>query len=193
MHRLYKPAPKDRSDFVISPVKVTELAELSQLSKTTYEETFPGYYSKEQLEMLFSYPQLLKHFNHPNHFYLVAKKHGEMIGYAKLIYEDGKQSAFLDKLYLLKEHQQSGLGKVLILACYQHAISRNNTVMSLHVWDKNENAVRFYERCGFVTTTKIPYFYPDGSKSKDLDWLMICHDIPTNLLRLEGHKLRCAL
>jgi ribosomal protein S18 acetylase RimI-like enzyme len=194
MPDFFKPAPKDRNDFLISPLKLTELEELSQLSKVTYEESFPGYYSKEQLDMLFSYPEIFKHFNHPNHFYLVAKKQGEIIGYAKLIYEDNNHSVFLDKLYLLKKYQKLGFGKNLIHACYQHAVNKNNQIMQLEVWEKNENAINFYRKCGFVATKKIPYIYPDGKQSTNgMEWLMICHDISKQLTKMEAleHEELC--
>lgn len=85
---------------------------------------------------------------------------GEAVGYTKIILRsphpkvDSKKVTMMERLYLLNGVFQRGLGEQLL----QHAVELSKTAgdkgMWLTVWQKNERAIRFYEKHGFMPVGK---------------------------------------
>lgn len=55
----------------------------------------------------------------------------------------------LERIYVAKEFQGQGLGTALIQKTLSIAAERKKRYVWLGVWEKNENAISFYEKQGF--------------------------------------------
>ena len=55
----------------------------------------------------------------------------------------------IERIYVVSEYQGTGLGDFLIEKAIQKAIERNKKYAWLGVWEKNQKAIRFYQKNGF--------------------------------------------
>jgi ribosomal protein S18 acetylase RimI-like enzyme len=115
--------------------------------------------------------------------YFVAKVNKKMVGFAKVIFDDGTKSAVLDKLYVLQDYQRQKIGTQLLHQCFERVIARGITNMNLHVNAGNERAISFYEKCGFARTGIIESTIKDSDFDKT-DELMVCENVITANIRL---------
>ena len=164
------------SNTTIGPPTFIEIPTLASIAKQTSRETYPNYFSEDDLEELFGddfiTSKVPSELTDRNCLYLTMKYNGIMIAYAKLIFRD--TSTFLDKLYLLKEYQGKKLGFLLLNACHEEAIKQGAKQIQLRVWTKNENAVKFYERNRYIADGLLyPYRNVDNTLSEEFDYLMI--------------------
>lgn len=132
---------------------------LRELSIRTYYETFAHLNTPEDmaayLEDAFNVDRLTKEFNDPNtsFFFLYADNH--LAGYLKLneapLQTDINDTASLEieRFYVSGEFQSAGLGRGLMEQAVDIAIKRQKKYIWLGVWEKNEKAIRFYQKNGF--------------------------------------------
>lgn len=57
---------------------------------------------------------------------------------------------YIDIIVVSEKFQGNGMGQKLFEASKQWAKDRNLTRMEIHVYDKNQKALRFYEKLGFL-------------------------------------------
>ncbi len=62
----------------------------------------------------------------------------------------GKKALEIERIYVLKEYQGLKVGKELMDSCIQTAIRNGFEVLWLQVWQKNNKAIQFYQKAGFV-------------------------------------------
>ena len=107
-------------------------------------------------------------------FYFVYLKN-VLVGYFKLNKNEAqteqfaKRSMELERIYVLKDFQSQGIGKLMLLKAIDIAKNCKATFIWLGVWQENKNAVRFYETHGFKIFNSHPYFV---GNDKQTDWLM---------------------
>lgn len=91
----------------------------------------------------------------PHVTYVVADAEGEIVGFAKLVVGSREQGidagrpAELNQLYVSSDRHGRGLGRRLLEACATRAADAGCDVLWLGVWEKNPDAIGFYERVGF--------------------------------------------
>ena len=79
------------------------------------------------------------------------------VGYAKLregAAPDcviGSDPVELERIYVDRSVIASGVGSMLMKRCIAEGRRLNHTTLWLGVWDRNERAIRFYEKRGFVS------------------------------------------
>ena len=107
-------------------------------------------------------------------FYFVFK--GEyLVGYFKLNENDAqtdiksKESIELERIYVLQEFQGKHIGQLMLQKAIEIASEKGKEYMWLGVWEKNTNAIRFYQKHNFTKFDTHPYFI---GKDKQTDWLM---------------------
>jgi len=90
-----------------------------------------------------------------NQYYLLYKN--DMIaGYSKVVFNQfqkdigTKNSAYMSRIYLLKEFYDFGLGKVLFNFNLQLCKENNQKGIWLAVWVENQKAISFYQKMGFL-------------------------------------------
>ena len=101
--------------------------------------------------------RLRRHVCRPDNVFLIAQADGERVGYARLV--DGKPSALVNaagvielrRMYVLNRWHGTGVAALLMNEVLDAARARAKTACWLHVWERNQRAIRFYEKCGFTS------------------------------------------
>jgi len=82
--------------------------------------------------------------NRPDIKYFIYEDNSIFIGYIKIRYE--LDHLIIDKLYIHSNYTGKGIGTILL----NHILKNNILDVYLYVWECNLNAIRFYEKMGFV-------------------------------------------
>lgn len=93
--------------------------------------------------------------------FLIAESGGKAVAYALLREAEWPASGLpealgqgttieLGRIYARKAWIGRGLGSALMRACLEEAAARDCQVMWLGVWERNERAITFYRKWGFV-------------------------------------------
>lgn len=107
--------------------------------------------------------------------YLVAEIGAEVCGYARLEIGSTNENVAalrpleISRIYLKKEFQGAGHGRVLLERCVEEAERLSCDAVWLSVWTHNENAIAFYEKMGFEKAGTTVF---DLAGSEQLDYVM---------------------
>ncbi|MBN2981081.1 GNAT family N-acetyltransferase [Cohnella algarum] len=139
-----------------------DLVLLQEVGAETFNETFEDQNSPENmkayLEKAFDLNQLEKELSNPSSAFYLIYSNEELAGYLKVNDDDaqtemmGQDSLEVERIYIRKKFHKQGLGKYLLNKAMDIAAERNKAKIWLGVWEKNENAIAFYEKMGFVRT-----------------------------------------
>ena len=162
---------------VVRTCTLEDLAVLQAISYETFNDTFKEQNSPENmqtyLDKAFTLKQLEEELNNPlsTFFFLYADE--ELAGYLKVNVEEaqseemGSEALEIERIYIRKAYQQSGLGRHLLEKAIQTAKAHQKTLIWLGVWEMNEGAIAFYKRNGFVETG-VHSFYMGDEEQFDL-------------------------
>ncbi|MEV5026601.1 GNAT family N-acetyltransferase [Paenibacillus sp. LPE1-1-1.1] len=156
-----------------------DLGLLQEISVETFNETFKNQNSPENmkayLQKAFNLKQLEKELsNISSEFYFIYSNE-EIAGYLKLNTNEvqteimGNDSLEIERIYIRKKLHKRGLGKYLINKAIEIAIERNKEKIWLGVWEKNESAITFYKKMGFVQTGAHSFYMGD---EEQIDFIM---------------------
>lgn len=148
--------------------------ELQEISVDTFNETFKDQNSPEHLiaylEKAFNLKQLEQELaNRYSQFFFVYVNH-EVAGYLKVNTDDdqseamGDESLEIERIYVKKKFQKHGLGKYLLNKAMDIAMEVKKEKIWLGVWEKNENAIAFYQKMGFVQTGAHSFYMGDDEQ-----------------------------
>ncbi|WFR60772.1 GNAT family N-acetyltransferase [Paenibacillus amylolyticus] len=147
------------------------VCELQEISYETFNETFKAQNSPENmkayLEKAFNREQLATELSVADSQFLFIYVNDEIAGYMKVNINDaqsekmGVESLEIERIYIKKVFQKHGLGKVLLHKAIEMATEHHKTSIWLGVWEKNENAIAFYEKMGFVQTGAHAFYMGD--------------------------------
>jgi diamine N-acetyltransferase len=152
-----------------------DLHTLQEISYETFNDTFKHQNTPENmkayLEKAFNLKQLEKELsNHSSHFFFVYFNN-EVAGYLKVNTNDaqseemGDESIEIERIYIKSQFQKHGLGKYLLNRAIEIALEQNKEKMWLGVWEKNENAIHFYKKLGFVQTGAHSFYMGDEEQT----------------------------
>lgn len=152
---------------------------LQEISYKTFNETFKDQNSPENmnayLERAFNLKQVEKELSNPSsQFFFVYVNH-EVAGYLKVntneaqSEEMGDESLEVERIYIKNQFKKQGLGKYLLKKAIEIAVERNKQKIWLGVWEKNENAIAFYKKMGFVQTGAHSFYMGD---EQQIDFIM---------------------
>jgi diamine N-acetyltransferase len=164
----------------ITTCSTEELQILRAISKETFNDTFKDQNSPEQmeayLEKAFNSEKLEKELLNPSsHFYFVYVNN-EVAGYLKVNTNDAQtetmddESLEIERIYIRKDFQRHGLGKYLLNKAMEVALEHHKQKVWLGVWEKNENAIEFYKKMGFVQTGAHSFYMGEEEQT---DFIMI--------------------
>lgn len=153
---------------------------LQEIGYETFKETFKHQNSPENmeayLEKAFNLEQVEKElFNTSSHFFFVYVDN-EIAGYLKVNIDDaqseemGNESLEIERIYIKNKFQKHGLGKCLYNKAIDMAIEYKKKKVWLGVWEKNENALAFYKKMGFVQTGAHSFYMGD---EEQVDFIMV--------------------
>ncbi|MEK3990355.1 GNAT family N-acetyltransferase [Robertmurraya sp. FSL R5-0851] len=161
----------------IQPCTLEDSRQLQEISYVTFNETFKQQNSPENMkaymERAFHLNQLEKELaNISSQFFFVYLNH-ELAGYLKVNTKDaqteemGDEALEIERIYIKRECQKHGLGKYMLNKAIEIAKARDMKKIWLGVWEKNENAIAFYQKMGFVQTGEHS-FYMGDEEQRDL-------------------------
>lgn len=150
---------------------IEDLEILREISVETFKDTFEDQNSPENmktyLDRAFSLKQLEKEiFNDCSEFYFIIMNE-DIAGYLKLNTNEaqsetmGNDSLEVERIYVRRKFHKQGLGKSLINKAIDIAREQSKEKIWLGVWEKNENAIAFYEKMGFVQAGAHSFYMGD--------------------------------
>jgi len=156
-----------------------DLRDLARISKQTFVEAFEDSNNpddfKYYLNKAFSESQLKCELLNQNSSFYFAYVGLDLVGYFKLNFKSAQteyknhNSFELERIYVLNKFQGQKIGKSILQKVLAMASLEKKDFIWLGVWQKNYNAIRFYEKHGFKKIGTHPYFI---GNDKQTDWLM---------------------
>nr|WP_263326931.1 GNAT family N-acetyltransferase [Neobacillus sp. Marseille-Q6967] len=163
----------------IKKCTLEDSCKLQEISYETFNETFKDQNSPENmsayLERAFNLKQLEKELSNISSQFFFVYFNNEVAGYLKVNTNDaqseemGDESLEIERIYIKSKFQKHGLGKYLLNKAMEIAMERNKKKIWLGVWEKNENAIAFYKKMGFVQTGAHSFYMGD---EEQLDFIM---------------------
>jgi diamine N-acetyltransferase len=148
-----------------------DLLTLQEISCVTFDETFKQQNSPENmkayLDKAFNLNQLEKELRNSSSEFFFVYFNNELAGYLKVNINDaqsedmGSEALEVERIYIKSDFQKHGLGKYLFNKAVDLAQENNKSKIWLGVWEKNENAIAFYKRMGFVETGSHSFYMGD--------------------------------
>jgi ribosomal protein S18 acetylase RimI-like enzyme len=130
------------------------------LSVATFRETYGSQNTEENIlvhvQEHFNPEKIRSELNEPDFRFYLATIEGAPVGFMKLrsnrqprgIAE--KRCLEIQRIYVLQEYQGASVGSELVKLAKEIAQKEHFQVIWLQVWQKNEKAIRFYHKSGFV-------------------------------------------
>ncbi|GMN10132.1 spermidine/spermine N(1)-acetyltransferase [Croceitalea sp. MTPC9] len=156
-----------------------DLNVLTKISKETFIDAFEDQNNpddfQDYINKAFSISTLNKELNNLNSQFFFVYSNQKLIGYFKLNEFDAQselkeaQGIELERIYIIKKHQGKSIGTQTLLEILKIARQKEKQYIWLGVWEHNLNAIRFYQKHGFIKFDKHPYYI---GKDKQTDWLM---------------------
>ncbi|MFD2923930.1 GNAT family N-acetyltransferase [Halobacillus naozhouensis] len=141
---------------------------LQNIGYETFKETFEDQNSPENmkayLEEAFNLKKVEKELSNPSAQFFFVSINDEVAGYLKVNTGDaqseemGDDSLEIERIYIINKFQKHGLGKYLFNKAMDIAMEQNKKKIWLGIWEKNENAISFYKKLGFVQTGAHSFF-----------------------------------
>ncbi|AIQ18480.1 GNAT family acetyltransferase [Paenibacillus sp. FSL H7-0357] len=160
---------------IIKKCSREDLQILQQISVETFNDTFKQQNSpknmKTYLEKAFTYKQLEKELSNVFSEFFFIFFNEELAGYLKVNINDsqsekaGDESLEIERIYIRNNFQRKGLGKYLIDKAMEVAVIQNKKKIWLGVWEKNEKAIDFYKKIGFVQTGAHSFYMGDEEQT----------------------------
>lgn len=155
------------------------IAELQYISKETFIETFASQNDPKNIADYvadaFTKEQLHQELLDENTEFYLLYKDNHLAGYLKVNnHQQAESETFIkgfqiERIYILAEFQGLGLGKQLLKKAIEIAKMKGEQTVWLGVWEKNIQAINFYERLGFVKSGEVDFYMGD---ERQLDYLM---------------------
>ncbi|AVQ34454.1 N-acetyltransferase [Staphylococcus muscae] len=164
---------------MIRPCTLEDLKVLQAISCQAFDETFGPYNKKEHMDQhlatAYTDEKLTKELQNPNSYFYFIYAKNELAGYLKLNAFDAQTEPFdeqhfeIERIYLLSQFQKQGLGAQLYNKALEVAKSLNCKYIWLGVWEKNENAIAFYQKNGFEKVGAHTFYMGDDPQT---DYIM---------------------
>jgi ribosomal protein S18 acetylase RimI-like enzyme len=144
---------------IIRAATKQDIKDICLIGSETFNHAFEQVSSKEKMEKYladnFSAERITQEFNEPGTKFFLAYFNNELAAYAKIRNVkypkelEGKRYIELERIYAYQKFQGKKIGLQLILECLKEAKENNLEVLWLFVWNKNEQAIKFYKMLGF--------------------------------------------
>lgn len=148
----------------IKPIGIEQLNELESISRTTFADTFAADNSSEDLENYlnasFNKEKLTEELSNPQSEFSFAYIKETPVGYLKINTGEAQteiknqNGLEIERIYVLEAYQGHKIGQALFSTVLERAEFHQVDFVWLGVWEKNEKAIRFYEKNGFIAFDK---------------------------------------
>jgi len=132
---------------------------LAELGRKTFYDSFIDFNTQQDMDVYLSehYSQeiQLSEIQDADTVILIAEQDGVPVGYAQLNGQSkgdgvvGTRPMELQRIYSIREYIGKGVGSALMKESIREAKERGFNCLWLGVWEKNERAIKFYEKWGF--------------------------------------------
>lgn len=144
----------------INKVTLADIVQLQEIGRQTFAETFSSTNTEENmkayLEDGFSNAKLSAELDNPNSEFYFATLNNTVIGYLKINFglaqtelKDDK-ALEIERIYVLQEFHGKKVGQLLYDQAIHLAKEKKADYVWLGVWEKNDRAIQFYTKNGFV-------------------------------------------
>lgn len=167
------------NEIIIRRATANEADLIADISRYTFYKTYlPGNRPEDIDRFLakqFARERLVKEVFDEENVFLLAMLNKDIAGYAKLksnilkMKEGNFPTIEIARLYCMPQCIGKGVGHALMQACIDFALSKNNKVVWLGVWEKNPRAIAFYKKWGFE---KFALHFFEMGKDLQTDWVM---------------------
>ena len=133
---------------------------IADLGARTFEASFGADNRPEDMEQYislnFSETHIAAQLSDPSSIFLLAYAECQAVGYVMLragkkpVSVTGTKPVELVRLYVEEELKGRGYGSALMNSGLEEAKKNGHHTIWLGVWEKNLQAIRFYEKCGFT-------------------------------------------
>ncbi|HBU82874.1 MAG TPA: N-acetyltransferase [Paenibacillus sp.] len=157
-----------------------DLQKLQEISIETFNDTFKDQNSPDNmrayLERAFNAKQLEAELSNSCSDIFFVYYNDELAGYLKLNRDEAQSekmsdaSLEIERIYIKKKFQKHGLGKYLLNHAIETALEHNKKNIWLGVWERNDNAIAFYNRMGFVQTGSHSFYMGD---EEQIDFILV--------------------
>jgi len=164
------------------PCTTENLDALQTICRDTFYETFHDQNNEESmtvyLNTAFSSEKLTAELENKQSLFKLLYVDEELAGYLKINTDEaqsellGPDTLEVERIYILSRFQKLGLGKVLMDEAIKLANEKNKNKIWLGVWEKNLNAIAFYEKAGFKKTGSHSFFMGEEEQN---DFIMTKH------------------
>ncbi|MGI0082483.1 MAG: ribosomal protein S18-alanine N-acetyltransferase [Nitrosopumilaceae archaeon] len=151
-------ALREIGDCIIRRCDLSDIISVMEINMKTLPEHYSDYFYESLLAEL------------PESF-IVAEIGGKLVGYIMCKIEYGfsnfKKLGFVKKghvvsVAVLEEHRKKGIGRVLVEEAIAGIKSKKADELYLEVRCSNNDAVRLYEKIGFIIKQRLKAYYRDG-------------------------------
>lgn len=147
-------------NFLIRQCTLKDIEKLKYLSEKTFSDTFSEENSQENLEEYlqknFSYEQIEAELKTDGSTFFLVETDMEAAAYMKINSDKAQtepghpNTLEVQRIYVLQEYKGKHIGKKLIQKAIETGKTYNLHYIWLGVWENNRNAIKFYEKQGFI-------------------------------------------
>lgn len=147
-------------NFEIKKVTIKDIDQLQKIGRQTFEETFSESNTEENLKTYldkgFSTEKMTVELHDKNSVFYFVTRDNNVIGYLKLNFgasqtELKDQKALeIERIYVLNQFHGKKVGQILYDKAIEIARQKNVDYVWLGVWEKNQRAISFYQKNGFI-------------------------------------------
>ena len=158
---------------------IKDLDRLVEISSNTFVNAFEKENNPEDfssyISIAFSTQKIEEELLNPNSEFYFTYLNNVHVGYFKLNQNEAQTEQFeqntfeLERIYVLNTYQGQKIGTHMLIKAIEIAKAKKAFFLWLGVWEKNKEAIKFYERYGFKKFMTHPYFI---GNDKQTDWLM---------------------
>jgi ribosomal protein S18 acetylase RimI-like enzyme len=164
---------------IIRPALPGDAAALSELSTTTFVDTYAAYNTAEDMQLYidtyFTPQRITEEINSSTIQYFIAYINNVPAGYIKMRTGEnppelsGIKNIEVERIYVLPTLKGMKIGKQLINHALLVARQQHYEVLWLGVWQENKNAIAFYNKMGFTIFGEHDFILGTDVQK---DWLM---------------------
>lgn len=159
------------TSITIRKCSIEDVQLLQEVSIETFSDTFKDQNSPENmaayLEKAYTLKKLENELSNASSQFFFIYLNEELAGYLKVNTGDAQSeemdddSLEIERIYVRSKYQKQGLGKYLMNKAIEIATEWNMKAIWLGVWEKNQNAIAFYSKNGFVKTGAHSFYMGD--------------------------------
>ena len=175
----FMPTCNSKDQVSIRKINLSDLHNLQTLGIKTFSETFDTTNIQSDMDDYFvknfNLEKLEQELSNPGSDFYFAELDGEPIGYLKtnrgLAQTESllEEALEIERIYVLRKHHGHKIGKNLFVKAIQVARKHTLERVWLGVWEKNTQALNFYQRLGFEKFDTHVFMLGVDAQT---DWLM---------------------